>query len=521
MTTLPSQLEMAIAFALVGAIISGVVLLVFGLRGRLMATRGRCAACGHTLHDPLPERCGECGVVIGATGSILWGEVRQRPRMALLGGAVMVVAFVALFVLPVLLMGATFGMNAAQIESNRLLSLEPEALADEIRNAEDRPMVWTAMGIALANPKFTPEQALAAADGALDFALDQAANVPRGTSTMGGDLLARLFESGHLTDDEIVAIVRRAVGTPEAIAPRTVAVGSSTTVRLVPLRGGIATALSNLEIVATIDSVVVQKSDGNEATARAEISDDGQRAVVTANAPGDVRVELTTALKVTPQPSGRRRAALVAPPTFAVSLDPIERKITVVDADTIEPLRIDDPAELEVVRSAIDVRRLAIARDLDGVRSVLEVELAVRPIDLAALDFDVAVEFDVGRDGERRLERVPVGTIGVQRRGMDDLQRSLDANLLDTPRRTRYLVWVSDLPPSVTSATIVLEPADRLRSTRQVAMQASGVGGAGAGGNGEQAERMVRTVVDEVWDRPVRIESIELLRDDLEGGTAP
>lgn len=110
-----------VGFILIAAALTGTVLLVVGLRRRRVGTTCHCAACDYTIVVPHSDRCPECGAKLDSERAILVGDRARRPRLAVLGGALVLI--VLLFAGPAILSAIT-GEAANRYKPTWLLLVE-------------------------------------------------------------------------------------------------------------------------------------------------------------------------------------------------------------------------------------------------------------------------------------------------------------------------------------------------------------------------------------------------------------
>ncbi len=76
----------------------GFVLLIRGLLTYRVGQTPYCAACDYNLTGRVSERCSECGAYLEEPGAIVHGELRRRPRLAVIGGLLLAFGMLSLLV---------------------------------------------------------------------------------------------------------------------------------------------------------------------------------------------------------------------------------------------------------------------------------------------------------------------------------------------------------------------------------------------------------------------------------------
>ncbi len=76
----------------------GFVLLIRGLLTYRVGETPYCAKCDYNLTGRVSARCSECGAFLEEPGAIVHGELRRRPRSAVIGGLLLAFAFSSLLV---------------------------------------------------------------------------------------------------------------------------------------------------------------------------------------------------------------------------------------------------------------------------------------------------------------------------------------------------------------------------------------------------------------------------------------
>jgi len=453
----------------VGALVllSSLVALVIGLRGRLRPTRAFCAACRHSLHDPMPTRCPECGADLEVQRAVAWATEQRRPGFALFGIAGIGLVIIAALFLPVALFGMV-GTNPAMRESAALLQLEPSELATRIRDAEEGDPVWRGMGFAVLDPHFDRAHAVAAAAAAIEWqerALDgfTGGSVP----IAGGVLFEEIVQTGLIADDELADMLDRAFGTPLCVVERIVEADRPLRVVLSRNHGLMDRTMSEIEPTPVIDrievggvevrfdvesvhhSIIATIPAGEIHAALAAGSGDETRFEL--RVVGGHRVEISTPAPIVARP------VPTAPPSRTVRSGRISKVEVVEIIPQGEALgrAVHDDALRSAARAAIDIARVAFSVDLDPDRRVIEVELALTPIIGAAMSFDVAAEFT---DEAGEAIAVPIGRVRQLQRGA----RPSPA-LPDSPTTMHLANWAPKIDANMSEVTLLFVPVEPFR----------------------------------------------------------
>lgn len=93
---IPSEFSVILIICATLLLISGIVLLVLGWRGKRTGSEPRCARCGYILLHIESARCPECGAEIAVVGTVT-GKRKRRWWLASLGAAMLVLAVMLVY----------------------------------------------------------------------------------------------------------------------------------------------------------------------------------------------------------------------------------------------------------------------------------------------------------------------------------------------------------------------------------------------------------------------------------------
>ncbi|MEX2219586.1 MAG: hypothetical protein WD749_12605 [Phycisphaerales bacterium] len=199
-----------VLLGLIAAIVTGVVLVILGLRGKRLNRNPTCGDCRFDLSGR-PEgtiTCPECGAGLKRPGAIRIGQRRKRP-LFIVGGGV-------LAGFPMLLVGtAAFAMlTGSEVDSYKpfwLLSWEARYVS-----AARSQSIATEIGRRIAAKTLAPEQRAAAVAVALDIQGDPT----RPWCHQWGDLIEDARMDGKLSDEDQARFRRQAAVLEWTARPR-------------------------------------------------------------------------------------------------------------------------------------------------------------------------------------------------------------------------------------------------------------------------------------------------------------
>jgi len=230
------------------ALLLSLLLAVLGFRGRMEVMRGRCSSCLQELHDPLPQRCAECGAELRCQDGISWGRVAIRPRLIAAAAVLGLAATTAFVLLSVWRLGGPGGRAAvrqsATMDPQQLRAmLEGLALkgdgnrggATSTSGAEamdpTAQPIWSELAMASSARALPAEQLVIAAEVGVTQTLDRM-NEAGSYSRQPLGIFEDAISSGLLDSARLRNLFDRLTTDLELLAPRTVQPGEA--VFLVP-----------------------------------------------------------------------------------------------------------------------------------------------------------------------------------------------------------------------------------------------------------------------------------------------
>jgi len=483
-----TALVLVIVFAL-GALL----VLACGLRGRMEPRRGRCAACRHDLHDPLPDRCGECGHALASDDGVDWGRAVPRGPLCLLGSVLVIVASAALATVA----GARGLLRQMPFNPQAAVGLAPDELRSRLMTASFDDPIWNAVWTA-------------ADFGELDRAQRAAvfeASARRLVEDMGGDSIFRSAAAKSVLGAAILGDGTVGDGTG-GDGTETGRLDDETLRDLLPL---LATDLSVLTptVVRAGEPLFVipratleQRSDylpdfdlhlevRRVSIAGVELPHEtrpGPRSFAPAGRPGlarftapseddvigDVEVEIDVAMILAPNAIGFARprpprpagqAPVPAAPAAAMPPQPVEamlptlrRRVEIVGAAESLPRPIADADARQRVGAAITVTRAAIQLDLDGATPVAVATLSVSRVAGLALSFNPVLHIDADPPIAIRLGLVTAESVEQNAVRLHGLR-----GVREAPFQVELAAWlpphVAAVPADLRRARLVLTPS--------------------------------------------------------------
>lgn len=431
-----------------GVVLLGLVVMAWGVRGRMVPQRGRCSRCRQELHDPFPSRCGECGADLARRDGISWGQVRPRVGLLLTGVAMIVLSTVGVMVVNVLRASAAgagsrpdparLALMSDQEFEQELARVEPyEDVLDRLAlpmaqgGATDGPerfddssmRIWSEIEKALVDGTLAPAQRLAAAKAAGRHVLRRVGRDQQVYSSGPLDVLRSFVSDSAVSSEDLAALVEALTADLVVHAPSRVVVGDKTF--LVP-HARLA-ELDEFVLGATLRLVIGQVSRDGRPVA---VIDGARPEVDGATRAGTGRLISAVVLKeegaaeldveVWAELGSSVAGALLAPGVEVASaggaarrvpLTPRSVRIEAVATEADLPQTVSDPGLMDQVRSAIVIERLTVAPDIDGRSHVVQAVVRVASVPQCALAFEVAVLAEAGPGAGTVGASSPLGTV--------------------------------------------------------------------------------------------------------------
>ena len=484
----------------------GIALIALGERGWMDVRRGRCVACGHELHDPLPPCCSECGAELGRRDGIDWARPRPRLRLLVMG---IVLGVVASFALPAVT-AARLGVGKSERAQHRVEAMSPAELraalapvdiapaplddAEDLEaalRADGRPLpgfsaesgpLWGAVEAAMADGTLSEAQLVAIADVAAQFTAGWAGRSGL-RSPVPTRVLGSIASGGLMDDGDVAEIFRRAMIDLEVMGPSLAEVGKP--IFLLPgatLTGthsgmGLEVGLTVLGVSANGVELPLQDPPSRAfATFGSSVELPGRIArAVTLDTPGVVDLDVEIGLLVArPGPD----AGLAAPQRTAwpagqrpIPLARRVHRVEVVEGETL-PRSLADPALMEEIKSALRMY-VAIAPDVDGRSHVLRAVISSEPLNRCGAAFDVFIEPQAGAVADRGTDAggpssstsggVHMGRMIIDQRAFHALQWARQG-MAPQPTWSTFEAWA---PPELLDArfvTVRLAPVSSAKS---------------------------------------------------------
>jgi len=209
-----------------GLLVVGIVLLVQGIRGRLLYSDPKCRRCGYDVRgidatQGEQRTCPECGADLSAKGAVRFAE-RQRSRGRIIIGIALIVL---VLVLPVLLVVSlrvvgVVGLGGGGVGPNAVRSMNTAGVIGTLtaNNMIDSPWAWQELERRMQAGNLTQAEAEQAIDQLIKWLKAERAKGNTGPLHWADSFIASARASNLLSQAKYVELAKAYYGPPEVIA---------------------------------------------------------------------------------------------------------------------------------------------------------------------------------------------------------------------------------------------------------------------------------------------------------------